>query len=61
MTDSSSPHSPIITRSLILSPHSPVSSPASLLRLPACCRVTALKITPAPTAMAAAVASSAVF
>ncbi len=74
-----STHSPIITRSLSLSAQTPSSAPASLLRLPACCRVTALKMeksnkhknnktiylnlkmTPAPTAMAAAVARSAVF
>ena len=47
----------------LLCSSSPLSTLASLLLLllPACCRVIALKITPAPTAIAAAVAKRAVF
>ena len=52
---------PSMTRSFTLPAMVWSWSGASLLLLPACCRVTALYITPAPTVMAAAVAKSAVF
>ena len=52
---------PSMTRSFTLPAMVWSWSGASLLLLPACWRVTALYITPAPTAMAAAVAKSAVF